>query len=399
MKTRSIEVLIDAGSSAVRVAIAKISSHTELEILGVGCVEGGGFRRGVVVDMDKLSDGLERAIDEAERDAGLKINSAWFSISGEIMALNNVARIPIRQRCISAEDIVQLQSEACAIAHQNRYQLIHALRRRYCVDEHDGIMQPRGMIADQLGISVHIIQALAADVGNLHLCSERVGIDVSGFMFAGVAASKAVSVEDERQLGCCVADIGAGTINFVAWQQGQPCFSGTLPVGGEYASSDLAQLLKMPRPYAETLKCAKGSARRSDDNGYVSVSSTGLRGQKQIPRAEINEILRQRYREMLTMLTQELHRGGCLRHLHGGLVLTGGAARLPGLAAFAEDVTNLPVRIARPGAMPGLEQGDEEHCFAVILGMAALLAEPHEDGVWARPEKQGIITRLKSFFQ
>ncbi|MBV7435177.1 cell division protein FtsA [Cardiobacteriaceae bacterium TAE3-ERU3] len=399
MKNRSVEVLVDVGSAAVRVAIAEIGGPAGIELLGVGCVRSQGMRRGFIVDMEKLRNSLEYAIDDAERSAELKINSAWYAIGGEILALNTDAHTAIRQRNVTEQDMALLRADAVRNASDSRYHLLHALRQHYMVDEHEGIEQPKGMIADRLGVRMHVIQAPITNVRNLERCSEGAGIGTDGFMFSGLAAAESVVTEDERQLGCCVADIGAGTIDFVAWIQGQPVYSGSLPIGGEHASSDLAQLLKTPRAYAETLKCSKGSLDTADDQGEVSVSSTGLQGQRQYKRKDVNEILRQRYSEMLSLLTKELHRGGCLRHMHAGLILTGGAARMRGLAQFATEQSNLSVRVARPAPIPGLAGRDDEYCFATVVGMAALLAEPEEDGAWETQPKQGIIDKLKSFFQ
>lgn len=398
MKNRTIEVLIDVGSSAVRVVIAEVGGQRDTVLLGVGCAENTGIRHGNIVDMEKLCDALQRAIDDAERDADLKINSAWYGVSGEVFAVNTEASIYIRQRNVSEEDMAQLRTDAASNVQDRGYHLLHVLPQQYSVDEYEGIMQPKGMVADQLGIRAHVLQSPVLKIRNLRQCSDHVGIDADGFIFAGLAASQAVVSEDERQLGCCVADIGAGTVDFVAWYQGQPVFSGSLRVGGEYASSDLAQLLKIPRTYAETLKCSQGSLADVDDNGHVAVSSTGLRGDRQVPRAEINEILRCRYRETLSMLSKELHRGGCLRYMHAGLVLTGGAARIKGLESFAAQAVDMPVRIARPQSISGLAGHDDKHCFAAVLGMAEMLAHPFEDGAWETPAKQGIIERIKLFF-
>lgn len=399
MKNQSVEVLVDVGSAAIRVAIVEIGGPAGIELLGVGCVKSQGMRRGIIVDMEKLCHSLEYAIDDAERSAELKINSAWYSIGGEVLALNTDAHTAIRQRSVTDQDMALLRTDAIHNAYDSRYHLLHALRQHYIVDEYDDIEQPRGMIADRLGVRMHVIQAPVTNTRNLELCSEKAGIGTDGFMFSGLAAAQSVVTEDERQLGCCVADIGAGKMDFVAWVQGQPVFSGSLPIGGEYASSDLAQLLKTPRAYAETLKCSKGSLDTDDDHGEVSVSSTGLQGQRKYTRQEVNEILRQRYHEILCLLTKELHRGGCLRHMHAGLILTGGAARMRGLEKFAAEQTDLTVRVARPAPVPGLAGLDDEHCFAVIVGMAALLAEPEEYGAWESQPKQGIISKLKSFFQ
>lgn len=399
MKSKTIEVLVDVGSAVTRVAIVEIDSQSGIELLGAGCVNSSGIRRGVIVDTEKLCHALEQAIDAAELSAELKINSAWYAYNGEVFALNTDAYMPIRQRNVTEEDMARLRLDATHNGHDSRYHILHALRQQYIVDEHEGIEQPRGMVADRLGVRMHLIQAPQSNIRNLEICSEQAGIGSDGFIFSGLASGESVLTEDEKQLGCCAVDIGAGTLDFVAWVQGQPVFSGSLPVGGEYASSDLAQLLKIPRAFAEILKCDKGSLDEQDDFGEVSVSSTGLQGEKVFTCEEVNSILRGRYEEILTMIKKELHRGGCLRHMHAGLVLTGGASRIKGLEAFASKVLPVSVRVARPAPIPGLKDYDNEHCFSAIVGMAALLAQPGEDSAWETVPKQGIIDRLKSIFQ
>ena len=45
---------------------------------------------------------------------------------------------------------------------------------------------------------------------------------------------------DERELGVCLADIGAGSTELIVFQQGAVAYTGVIPVGGDHFTSDLS---------------------------------------------------------------------------------------------------------------------------------------------------------------
>ena len=104
MKDSAIKVVIDVGSSRTRVTIGEVGNREDsvLEVLGSGVSSGGALKAGIVTNIPTVSHAIRHAVAIAEEEAGLKINSALISISGEhILGMNSDGRAQIRNRRIS----------------------------------------------------------------------------------------------------------------------------------------------------------------------------------------------------------------------------------------------------------------------------------------------------------
>jgi cell division protein FtsA len=77
---------LDIGSAKTTVVIAEATGdlhrQTTLKILGVGQARTTGLRRGIVADIEETTRSIKKAIEDAERMAGTKIESIYAGIAG-----------------------------------------------------------------------------------------------------------------------------------------------------------------------------------------------------------------------------------------------------------------------------------------------------------------------------
>ncbi len=397
-----VRVVIDIGSSLVRVVIAQVGDEQPLEILAIGVSRNEGIKRGVITDIMATTLAVKKAIASAESQAGLKIHSASVSISGAyLLAVNSDAKLNLRHRKVSENDISEVICRARDVANDSNYQFIHVFPQTFVVDEYPGISAPKGMAADMIEAHVHVISARRSQIENVMQCIEKAGVEVSNLVFEGVAVSQVALTEEERDLGACVVDLGAGTIKYMVWEQNYPLHSGIISIGGELVSSDLALVLKTPRPFAETLKCQQGAAILSLlKEQQLEVPSTGLRPSRMIDAQEVVDIIVNRYIEMFELLQKDLHRAGFREPLTSGFIFTGGAALMSGLCELAESFFEAPVRVARPEMIAGLpDHLQHDPSLWTALGMIDLQYRPLLDYVLENSEKQGIIKKFRYFLQ
>jgi cell division protein FtsA len=88
-----------------------------------------------------------------------------------------------------------------------------------------------------------------------------------------------------------------------------------------------------------------------------------------MPRRVLSEILQPRAEEICHLLWDEIRRAGYEKSLNSGIVLTGGAAMLDGLAEIAEQIFDLPVRRAAPEGVGGLADHVGSPAFATSVGL------------------------------
>jgi len=350
---------IDVGSSKVAVLIAKRDATGGIEIAGRGLAPNRGTRRGNIVNLEAAVEALKTASEEAEVMAGVEISRAWVGIAGadvrsfNVRGMTSVAR---RDREISRADIQRSIEAAQSAALPSDREILHALPQEFVVDEQSGIADPLGMLGSRLEVQAHLVTGQTARSRTLLTCVNRAGIEVAEMVFEPLVVAEAVLTPDERDLGVLVLDVGSGTTGWALYEDGEPRHSGVAPVGAGHFTNDLAMVLRTPYAEAEKIKLHDGCCLRSmvnEDEG-ISVPAVAGGAPRVVPRREICEILEPRAEELLSLVRDELSRGGWDGSLRGGVVLTGGGAQLEGLLELASQVFGASVRYGLPQGLGGL---------------------------------------------
>ena len=398
-----IKVVLDVGSSRTRLAVAAFNKDgSHFEILGCGVSAAGTLKAGIVANIPAITNAIDQARTIAEQESGKLINSMMVSISGEhILGVNSDNRIPVRNHRISDEDIIHTMIRARQIANREELLALHVLKQQFIVDGHADIIDPRGMIAEQFEARVHVISARSSAVENLCQCVRNAGMEIEETVYAGLASGYAASTADERDLGICTVDLGAGTADLMLWWRNQPMHAATLPIGGEQVSSALATILRTPRQSAEMLKRSHGALLdKYSRHTRIPLPSTGNLPDRYLSSSDMVEQIAACYQKFFASINKEFHRIGLRQMLDGGIVFTGGAAQIPGLAEMAGAIFNCPVRVYIPPPVSGLDEHLQNDAGMVTtLGLFQLQQNPVNDYVWAKEEKDGIISSITNFLK
>ena len=219
-------------------------------------------------------------------------------------------------------------------------------------------------------------------------------------IFEALACADSVLRTDERELGVCVADIGAGSTDIAVFHDGAVAHTGVVPIGGDHFTNDVAVGLRTPLADAEKIKRLFGCAMvtRIPEGNEIEVTSVGDRPSRLMSQRILGEVLEPRARELCELLRDHLRQAGVLELCAAGVVLTGGGARLPRLTEIAESVLRKPVRIASPTPIAKLPAALAEPEFATVIGMvlygyrARLAHGPHGGAGSGRKNQSAVRT-------
>ncbi|MBC6943343.1 MAG: cell division protein FtsA [Xanthomonadales bacterium] len=360
MKTKTDKNLIvglDVGTSKIVAIVGEHTPGEPVEIIGIGSHAAHGLKRGVVVDIDSTTHSIQRAIEEAELMAGCQIRSVYASIAGShIRDENSHGTAPIRDREVSAADLDAVLNSACAIAIPADRSVLYREPQEYLIDGQEGIRHPIGMFGVRLEANVHLVTGAASTIQNISKCINRCGLQVDELLPAAVASARAVLTADERELGVCMVDIGAGTTDIAVYTHGALRHTASLAIGGDQVTADIAHLMRTPTAHAEELKvryaCALAQLAHAEET--IQVPSVGDRPPRRLARQNLAEAVQPRYEEIFEMVQADLQRSGRAESVRAGIVLTGGAARMEGALDLAEELFHMPVRLGTPQHVTGL---------------------------------------------
>lgn len=390
---------LDIGSTKTCVIIAEIEEE-QVNFLALGAAESKGLRKGLIVNLDSTVSSIRRAVDEAESVANVPVESAVIGVAGNhVRGVNSRGGITLgtRQRDIEREDVRRAIDAARSISLPDDREVLHVLPHEFRVDAQDGIRDPVGMVGHRLEANVHVVTSSVAATQNLVTAANKAGILISDTVLEPLASSEACLTQDERDLGCCLLDIGGGTTELIVYGGGVVRHTSAVPIGGDHFTNDLAVGLRTPIPEAEKIKrrngCATSDLLRED--GAIEIASVGDRPPRTIFVRALTDIIEPRALELLAMIRDDLRRAGLETQIPAGFVLCGGGARLYGFDELIEQSLHLPVRIAEPKGLAGLPEQVAQPEYATVIGLVLYGAKARRN----TPQRAGnLVSKLKAMF-
>ena len=364
---------IDVGSAKTCALVAEITD-SGVRYRGHGTAESRGSRKGIIVDLDKAVGAIQKAVEQAEDAAGAPVEHAYVGVAGaHIRGVNSHGGISFgtRSREIGREEIRSAVDKARAIPLPGDREILHLLPQEFIVDDQDGIHDPLGMMATRLETRVHIVTASSSAIQNVVTAVNRAGVHVDDTVFEPLAGADAVLRADERELGVCFADLGAGSSNLIVFKDSAVAHTAAIPVGGDHFTSDLSVGLCTPLGEAEKVKKFYGHAivTMIPEGNEVEVPFVGDRPSHMVSQRTVGEILEPRARELFEMLRDNLRHAGMFEACSAGIVLSGGASRLPGIVDIADSVLRRPVRLSWPAALAKMPAMLAEPEYATAIGI------------------------------
>lgn len=397
--SENLITVLDAGSAKTRVFVAEVHEGA-LRYRSHGVVDSAGTRKGLISDLQAAAHGIAQAAAQAEKTGDAIISRCTAGIGGPHMrGVNSQGGITLggRLKEITREDVRAAVDRARSVSLPPDREIVHLLPQQFILDEQPGIHDPVGMVGNRLEVNLHISTCLAGAAQNLITCANRAGIEVADTVFEAIAAAEATVSSDERELGACLIDIGAGSTELAVFFEGAIAHTASIPIGGDHFTNDLAVGLHIPLQEAEFLKVEFGNCvvTSVSPSSEVDLSPSSQRNSSTVRQRMLSEILEPRARELFQMVRESLRQGGVIEALGAGCILTGGGARMAGLLEVAESLLRAPARIGYPVPLSRMPEGFNQPEFATVAGM---LLYAHRTRVLRAAEDQGLRAKLRAIF-
>ncbi|OUR72310.1 cell division protein FtsA [Marinomonas sp. 42_23_T18] len=394
---------LDVGTSKVVCLVGEVMADGRLEIVGIGSHAAKGMKRGAVINIESTVQSIQRAVEEAELMAGCNIHSVYVSVAGShIRSLNSHGIVAVKDGEVHEADIERVIDAAQAVPIPSDQRVLHILPQEYSIDSQEGIKDPSGMSGVRLEANVHLISGAANAVMNIEKCIKRCGLGVDGVILSQLASSHSSLSDDEKDLGVCLVDIGAGTADVAVWIDGAIHHTSVVPVAGDQVTNDISMALRTPTQHAENIKiqyaCAMSSLAGSDQS--IEVPSVGDRQSRSISRHALAEVVEARYEEIFSLVLDELRRSGYAERIPAGIVVTGGTSLMEGATELAERVFDMPVRMSVPVSVKGMSDIVDNPVFSTGVGLIMYgitesdlgMAQQHVSSLKVDDPKKGVVT-------
>lgn len=382
---------LDIGTHSIKALSAVQKSNAPaLEVLGFVEVPSFGVRRGVVYNVDNVSERITEALHQLQESTGQKVEEIYVNIGGShiFSTLSRGTVIVSRaDRRISEEDVNRAVQAAKTFPVPSNNEILETFPKEFVIDGHGKIKNPCDMEGVRLEAEVIALCAFSPYKINLTSAVLAADLQIADIIPSALASSRAVLTPQQKELGVCLLDIGAGTTDFVVFQEGDMVHTAVLPVGSDHITNDLAVGLKIDIELAEQIKkefgtCVyKGGGKKekiATENGEtLFFSQKALVG-----------IIEARVGEIFDLARQELKKIAPQCSLPAGVVLTGGGSKLQRIVEFAKKELKLPIRLGLPQNLEGLEKDPS------LSAVCGLVLTGHDGGVTSLLAT-GILSKIK----
>jgi cell division protein FtsA len=385
---------LDIGTTKVCALVGEVRQD-RMQIIGLGHELARGMRKGMIIDVNEATLAIARAVEKAEQTSGYDLSRAVVSMAGEhISSVNSRGAVAISRNGagVTPDDVERALDAAQAISIPHNREIVHLVPRSYTLDEQEEVRSPLGLHGYRLEVEAHIITAATPALMSLGQAIDNVGLQVEEHVLNALASAEAVLEPAEREMGVVVADIGGGTTDIALYTQGAVWHTRVIPVGGFHITNDIAIGLRVPYEMAEEVKVKYGDCRPDEIDPDIVFTVEPFGGEKiHVGRQDLAHVIEARVEEIFQMILQEIRRSGYTGLLPAGIVLTGGASQLRGIADVAQRVLNVPARVARPKNLVGLVDSLQSPAFATSVGLLQWAVSGHN--LYRPRPRQGDLGR------
>lgn len=308
-------------------------------------------RYGHVHNLEETSKRVDRVIAELEKNpmvAPRKITEAFIGLNGtSMLSITTDVSIQLPDDTeITQEILDKLKAEALSTAIDNTLEVVDAVERTYRVDNSE-TRSPIGSVGSKISAVYDLIVCRPILRRNL----ERTVTDKlhlrSDFMVTALATGLVALTDEEKRLGCMLADIGAETTTVTIYRKGLLVYMATIPLGGRHITRDLTHL-NLLEEKAEELKISSGNAQATLTGANINLGGITL--------AEVLAMVRARAEEIAVNIVEQINNVGLAskqggkfsaKELPAGIICIGGGSKLNGMTELLERFSGLPVRLGR----------------------------------------------------
>ena len=392
---------LDIGSYATKILVAKERPDGRgFEVLGRGITLSKGVRKGVINNRKKATKTISKTLKQAEREAGREIDGAFVNINGShlfCISSEGLVSVSRADQKISGQDLERVIEAAKTFSIPSNKEIIEVIPQEYVVDDQAGIKEPLGLTGIRLEAKILAVGGFTPYIDNTSEVVIESGLEVEDMFLGSSASAEAILNEQEKELGVAVVDLGAATTSVSVFEEGEMIHTAVIPIGMQNVRNDIAIGLRISIEAAEKILeemsshiLGEASSRRKavDTQGGEEVTFKE-KDLKDIAKARVEEIF-----ELVDKELEDIERAGLLP---GGIVLTGGGAKMEHLVGFVKKKSQLPVRVGAPG---DFYPSQEDPSLSTVCGLVKLGIKSKQSGGFVNFNfNTGMTKKIKKIFR
>lgn len=277
-------VALDIGTEFVKALIGKLSGD-HVEIVGVGRARQtlADMQAGAIADIAGVVGNCDKALSEAESQAGVSVRSAVIGIAGELVK-GTTTTVRIRRKNPKKEiDLPEVEHIITLVQDRAREQakrqvsldtggkqievkLVNSALIRIEIDGY-GVTNPVGFPGKEVTVQLYTAFAPLVHIGALEKTAHELDLELVAVAAEPFAVARSVIGNDPNaNMSAILMDVGGGTTDIAVVNDGGVEGTKMFGIGGRSFTKSIERELSISFDQAEVLKVGLSSGRTSSKN-------------------------------------------------------------------------------------------------------------------------------------
>lgn len=393
------EASIDIGTEKIAMLVAEKEDDGHLRIIGHNVCSSQGVRRGSLDSLDLLSKTIKKLTDQTNKSFDLGIVRVRVNISDtHLTCADGKGKVPINE-IVTMGDLDSVLDSAMAMSTPTNKEKLHIIKKKFTINETTVVDNPLDMEAEVLESKVHIITVSSSSVRNIENCLKQSDLDVEKIVLNSIAKSNALVTQEDKNSGICLLDIGAGVTSYSVFHEEGVIRSGVIAIGGNDIVEEIAYAFDASNEESKRLLEGYGAVKsnsRSEDK-FIDFSQSTNKNEHQLSSLDLSEVIESAYREIFTLVKNELKHHNLDGIIKSGFVLCGGASKIKGIEELVRDFFSKRVKIGQVqrSKISGLETILTDYKYEGAIGLLLHEGDLSKDEFIAPSNNKGVIEKLK----
>ena len=355
MAIGDVIVGIDIGASKISLVVGEVNNFNQIEVICNTSSKSNGIQKDKIVDENSLAEAISNALDDAEKEINMKINSAYITIPGKYITIvhNSVTKeAKDKYSGISSRDVSNAIMQAKDVEIPEGKQLIDVVTNNFVLDDGKIVKDPIGAFSTSFTLNAQVLLADREYIRTISNIFKKVDVDIDGIVPITLAEKNLVLDDMEQKDYVMLLDIGAENTDIGVFDGDTFVYTNAIPVGGQNITNDIAVVLNVSHEEAEKLKKQYGLALKSYmDSDNEVVLATAKDGDKVIKSSYIVEIIEARIEQIFELVNKDITANGLKQNINTVILIGQGIANISKSDIVGRITLNIPVKMATTKAL------------------------------------------------
>ena len=391
---------IDIGTEKIALLAADIEDAGHLRIVAHNFCSSDGVKKGSLFSIDSLARVLTNLIEQTKKDFGYKVELARINISDtHLTCSDGKGKVSINE-AVTLKDLDSVLESAMAKSTPTNKEKLHIIKKKFTINENLVVDNPIEMEAEVLESTVHIVTVSSSSIRGIERCLEQSDLAAEKIVLNSIAKSHAVLSQEDKDSGVCLVDIGAGVTSYSVFGDEGIIRSGVVASGGDEITHEIAYAFDTSFEEAKRLKENYGSAKSSTLKEDKLILFTQNKEEHHLSSLELSEVIEGAYREIFTLLNNELKHHNLNGIIRSGFVLCGGGAQINSILELVRDFFSKRVKIGQiqRSKVSGLETILTDYKYTGAIGLLLHEEDLSNNKLASSKTDQSVIDKLTKVF-